>query len=439
MEISVRKATLDDYRCNGLSRDAWGITGCKSDRVSQTVNGVTTYYTLDQAAGLTQVLEDGANAYLYGAGRIAQVNTAGTEYFLGDALGSVRQMTDAAGAVTLAKAYDPYGVALQSIGNGLSNYGFTGELSDSTGLLYLRARYYAADTGRFISRDPWPGQSNRPLSLNRWAYVEANPINLTDPSGLSPYSDADIKACISSPKLNGLRTPMKESVCGMIAELKEEGYLMADMAYDVHIESAHRSPRDAHRYSTAWHILYDFVSIEDLRKTPKDLDGNVWYKDWWDGIYCATDENTYGNYGVGSYLYLVPDARRGLLDYYIKKNASDLSPETYREGRFGIKYITTKYGWSVPDHYYALEGWVGTRRLPNSSYPDVSKHVTGWAVDISRKTLRDDIWGQGGYTVIDEIADRYGLTRPYNNQEYVHYMPASDRHKLLREWWHFER
>jgi RHS repeat-associated protein len=176
------------YRCNGVSRDAWGITGCKSDRVSQTVNGVTTYYTLDQAAGLTQVLEDGANAYLYGAGRIAQVNTTGTEYFLGDALGSVRQMTDAAGAVTLAKVYDPYGVAIQSVGSSTTSYGFTGEMSDSTGLLYLRARYYAADTGRFISRDIWGGDANMPISYNRWAYGYQNPLRYSDSEGNSPQT-----------------------------------------------------------------------------------------------------------------------------------------------------------------------------------------------------------------------------------------------------------
>jgi hypothetical protein len=52
-------------------------------------------------AGLTQVLDDGDNSYLYGVGRISQVNT-GNEYFLGDALGSVRQLTNASGAVTLA-------------------------------------------------------------------------------------------------------------------------------------------------------------------------------------------------------------------------------------------------------------------------------------------------------------------------------------------------
>jgi RHS repeat-associated protein len=61
-------------------------------------------------------------------------------------------------------------------------------MTDSTGLVYLRARYYAADTGRFISRDTWPGQSNRPLSLNRWNYVEGNVVNLTDPSGRCVYA-----------------------------------------------------------------------------------------------------------------------------------------------------------------------------------------------------------------------------------------------------------
>ena len=84
------------------------------DRLQQTVNGVTTNYTLDLNAGLTQVLEDGTYAYTYGVGRIAQQQGTAPEYFLGDALGSVRQMTDQTGAITYARTYDPYGVATQS-------------------------------------------------------------------------------------------------------------------------------------------------------------------------------------------------------------------------------------------------------------------------------------------------------------------------------------
>jgi hypothetical protein len=34
-----------------------------------------------------------------------------------------------------------------------------------------------------LTRDTWQGDYTRPLSLNRWNYVEGNPINYTDPSG----------------------------------------------------------------------------------------------------------------------------------------------------------------------------------------------------------------------------------------------------------------
>jgi hypothetical protein len=57
------------------------------------VNGNTTTFTMDLNAGLTQALSDGTKAYIYGNGRIAQAAGSGTEYFLDDALGSVRQFT----------------------------------------------------------------------------------------------------------------------------------------------------------------------------------------------------------------------------------------------------------------------------------------------------------------------------------------------------------
>jgi hypothetical protein len=60
-----------------------------------------TYYTMDLNAGLTQVLRDSANTYLYGAGRNSQYVANGPEYYFGDALGSVRQMADANGNVTI--------------------------------------------------------------------------------------------------------------------------------------------------------------------------------------------------------------------------------------------------------------------------------------------------------------------------------------------------
>jgi RHS repeat-associated protein len=164
------------------------------DRLRQNVNGGTTTFVMDVNSGLTQALSDGTNTYLYGVDRIAQAGGSGTEYFLGDALGSVRQMADVpkgdaiSGAVVLAQAYDPYGVTAYASGGSQSAYGFTGEYtSAAAGLIYLRARFYMADSGRFLSRDEWGGNANRPMSYDFWGYAYGNPINLTDPSGHDPW------------------------------------------------------------------------------------------------------------------------------------------------------------------------------------------------------------------------------------------------------------
>ncbi len=140
------------------------------DRHQQIVDGVTTNYTLDLNTGLTQVLADGTNTYLYGNGRISQsqiTNHQSPEYFLGDALGSVRQLADPTAAVTLTQSYSPYGEVAFNAGSGYSIFQYTGEARDANGLTYLRARYYAPQDGRFISRDTWNGVYERPLSLNR--------------------------------------------------------------------------------------------------------------------------------------------------------------------------------------------------------------------------------------------------------------------------------
>ncbi|MBE7436689.1 MAG: RHS repeat-associated core domain-containing protein [Anaerolineales bacterium] len=95
----------------------------------------------------------------------------------------MRQLTDASGEITLAKSYDPYGTVTLSSGSGTSPFAYTGEQQDASGLTYLRARYYSSGDGRFLSRDTWGGDYNRPLSLNRWGYVEGNPVNFVDPTG----------------------------------------------------------------------------------------------------------------------------------------------------------------------------------------------------------------------------------------------------------------
>jgi RHS repeat-associated protein len=99
----------------------------------------------------------------------------------------VRQLADATGQVSLAQGWDPFGVPFERWGvNGRrSAFGYTGEWWDAEAeLLYLRARYYQPDTGRFLTRDPWEGFRKQPQTLNKYVYITNAPPNKTDPSGL---------------------------------------------------------------------------------------------------------------------------------------------------------------------------------------------------------------------------------------------------------------
>ena len=152
-------------------------------RTSKTVAGVTTEYVLDLAATLPVVISDTEAVYLYGLDIIAQ-QQFDRLYYVHDGLGSVRQLVDTAGQIETNYAYDPFGVPL--VGGDVYNpYQFTGEAWDAeVGLLYLRARYYQPEVGRFITKDPWPGDQDRAATLNRYIYVTNNPINYPDPGGL---------------------------------------------------------------------------------------------------------------------------------------------------------------------------------------------------------------------------------------------------------------
>jgi RHS repeat-associated protein len=173
-----------------LVYDAFG------NRVSKTVNGVTTQYLVEDdvnPTGLPQVLEEVQNGaavrtYTYGLQRISEsqmVNGSWTTSFYGyDGAGSVRQLTDSTGKVTDEYEYDAFGNSFTKQGTTPNNYMYRGEQFDSDmGLYYLRARYYNPATGRFLSRDPEDGISNNPATLHKYLYVGGDPVNGIDPLG----------------------------------------------------------------------------------------------------------------------------------------------------------------------------------------------------------------------------------------------------------------
>ena len=61
---------------------------------------------------------------------------------------------------------------------------YTGEQYDpDLGLFYLRARYYSTQLGRFWSMDSWEGSRHEPITLNKYLYGNADPVNKIDPTG----------------------------------------------------------------------------------------------------------------------------------------------------------------------------------------------------------------------------------------------------------------
>jgi RHS repeat-associated protein len=92
-------------------------------------------------------------------------------------------MTDSSGNMVNKYAYDEFGNlsnAEETISNPFLYVGRYGVTDDDNGLLYMRARYYDPQVGRFINKDPVRYKGG----INLFAYVQNNPINREDPFGL---------------------------------------------------------------------------------------------------------------------------------------------------------------------------------------------------------------------------------------------------------------
>jgi RHS repeat-associated protein len=154
------------------------------DRVAQTSGVNVTQYLLDLQPGLALVLGDSdGNRYVHAPHGIHAVNDGAVwTYPLTDGLGSVRGYVDANNVVLSDVDYSPYGVP----DTAWTGWAFTGEQRDSNALQYHRARYYAPGLGIFPSLDPFEGIMERPMSLNGYAWVEGNVVNLKDSSGSVP-------------------------------------------------------------------------------------------------------------------------------------------------------------------------------------------------------------------------------------------------------------
>ncbi len=200
-------------------------------------------YLVDTAGGLSHVVAavaGGSIETLYtraGDQLIGLYRPASgtTRYYHADGLGSVRALSDEAGAVTDRYAYDAFGSLLSHTGSDANPYTFAGESLDSaTGLYYLRARHYEPGSGRFLSVDAWPGTAGDPMSAHRYLYAGADPVNYTDPTGqfrvvstLVAVSLVSALAYISYRHLFYLESPTIEQLQAGVVRDRDRGFYLA--------------------------------------------------------------------------------------------------------------------------------------------------------------------------------------------------------------------
>ncbi|MDA1014983.1 MAG: hypothetical protein O3A00_11105 [Planctomycetota bacterium] len=174
---SITGSTSVSFGYDGLTR-----------RVSRTAGGVATSFFHDgvrittEKQGVTMTAH-----YTYGRELLSRDDGTNYVYYLVDGLGSARQLTDGSQAIVTSYVFEGFGSIVAQTGAAPNAYKFaaTSAYRDDgdAGLLHVGLRYYDPAVGRFTTADPVLGHVFRPQSLNRYVYVENNPVNLLDPSG----------------------------------------------------------------------------------------------------------------------------------------------------------------------------------------------------------------------------------------------------------------
>ena len=200
-----------------------------------------THYKVDHQRGYSEILVESTKVnsgawvdtvHVHtpdGVGELIASTTAGAQTQLfSDGLGSVRVGQTAAASHVFS--YDAFGIALgategmpaNAADASATSHRYTGEYADSqTGLLHLRARDYDPQIGRFISMDEHPGANRIPLTLNKYLYGNADPVNTVDPSGnfgLGGMMSAGMNISVSSIARFAVHEMIVDRLAGKIVE-----------------------------------------------------------------------------------------------------------------------------------------------------------------------------------------------------------------------------
>jgi RHS repeat-associated protein len=177
-------------------------------RIEKTTSSTTSIYAYDGDNLIEETNSSGAVVARYEDTQnidepLAMLRSSTTSYYHADGLGSVTSLSSSAGWIANTYTYDSFGKLTASTGSLVNPFRYTARESDmETALYFLRARYFDAASGRFLSEDLV--RFNGGASF--YAYVSNSPLNFVDPFGLDKCKSND---CKNNNPYPGYRGPYK--------------------------------------------------------------------------------------------------------------------------------------------------------------------------------------------------------------------------------------
>ena len=190
LRVAVEGGVVKYYR-NGTLLYTSTVTPQYPLQVDTSLNTVTASISnvvISGAGGSASGLSTKGYVYLGGQLLAIQSNSAVT-WVHQEPFSKGQRLTDAGGNIVSTLEMDPWGGETSRSNNSLLQpHKYTSYERDSDGNDYAMNRRYGSSGSRFLQPDPFDGSYDlaNPQSFNRYAYVQNDPVNFTDPSGLLP-------------------------------------------------------------------------------------------------------------------------------------------------------------------------------------------------------------------------------------------------------------